>query len=66
MVDDCTHFYGNSRRAGFHDPCGFVTDTYIQTDTKVTTEESPFRALGVPAPTSKSGPILKTLCKAGI
>ena len=26
MVDDCTHFYGNSRRAGFHDPCGFVTD----------------------------------------
>ena len=29
MVDDCTHFYGNSRRAGFHDPCGFVTDTYI-------------------------------------
>ena len=27
MVDDCTHFYGNSRRAGFHDPCGFVTDS---------------------------------------
>ena len=30
MVDDCTHFYGNSRRAGFHDPCGFVTDTQTQ------------------------------------
>ena len=33
MVDDCTHFYGNSRRAGFHDPCGFVTDIHnTQTD----------------------------------
>ena len=29
MVDDCTNFYGNSRRAGFHDPCGFVTDRYV-------------------------------------
>ena len=29
MVDDCTHFYGNLRRAGFHDPCGFVTDKQI-------------------------------------
>ena len=49
MVDDCTNFYGNSRRAGFHDPCGFVTDRYIHRYTKVITEESPFRALGVPS-----------------
>ena len=43
----CFHWNGNSRRAGFHDPCGFVTDTYIQTYTKVITDRSPFRAFGV-------------------
>ena len=43
----CFHWNGNSRRAGFHDPCSFVTDTYRHTYTRVITERSPFRAFGV-------------------
>ena len=35
MVDDCTHFYGNTRRAGFHDPCGYIgTNTGVAADGK--------------------------------
>ena len=41
MADDGIHFYGKSRRAGFHGPCGFVTDTHIHTYSEET-EESLF------------------------
>ena len=31
------HWNNHTRRAGFHDPCGFVTDTYIHTAKKLGT-----------------------------